>query len=94
MNDSPVKSVDPRWAWQPYRPSKDAPWDMRRVGHLYRRAAFGATYAELEAGVKSDPATLIARLLQGGSGLSGFDAEMAPLAENIARYNDGQHLHA
>ena len=94
MNDSPVKAIDPRWAWQPYRPSKDAPWDLQRVGHLYRRAAFGATHAELEAGVKSDPATLIARLLQGGSGLSAFDAEMAPLAENIARYNDGQHLRA
>jgi uncharacterized protein (DUF1800 family) len=94
MTDSSAKSLDPRWAWQPYRPSKDAPWDLQRVGHLYRRAGFGATYAELEAGVKADPETLIARLLKDDSGLAAFDAEMKPLGENIARYNDGQHLRA
>jgi uncharacterized protein (DUF1800 family) len=94
MTDSSTKSLDPRWAWQPYRPSKDAPWDLQRVGHLYRRAGFGPTYAELEAGVKTDPETLIARLLKGDAGLAAFDAEMTPLADNIARYNDGQHLRA
>ena len=27
--------------WQPYQPSKQAPWDWRRVVHLHRRAGFG-----------------------------------------------------
>jgi hypothetical protein len=94
MADLSNKALDPRWAWQPYRPSKDAPWDLARVGHLYRRAAFGATYAELQAGLKAGPEALIARMLQGGPGLDAFDAEMAPLAENIARYNDIVHLRA
>jgi uncharacterized protein (DUF1800 family) len=94
MADASEKSIDPRWAWQPYRPNKDAPWNLERVGHLYRRAAFGATYAELEAGLKSDPETLVDRLFKGGPGLAEHDAEMAPLARSIARFNDAQHMRA
>ncbi|HTU17029.1 MAG TPA: DUF1800 domain-containing protein [Gemmataceae bacterium] len=94
MANASEKSLDPRWAWQPYRPSKEAPWNVQRVGHLYRRAAFGATHAELEAGLKAGPETLIAQLLKGGPRLEEFDAEMAPLARNIARYNDAGHLRA
>ncbi len=94
MADLTAKSIDPRWAWQPYHPSKEAPWNLLRVGHLYRRAAFGATYSELEAGLKASPEVLIDQLLKGGPGLSEFDAEMAPLAQNLARYNDVAHLRA
>jgi uncharacterized protein (DUF1800 family) len=94
MANTSEKSIDPRWAWQPYRPSKEAPWNLQRVGHLYRRAAFGATHAELEAGLKAGPEALIAQLLKGGPGLADFDAEMAALAGNIARYNDVIHLRA
>jgi uncharacterized protein (DUF1800 family) len=94
MTDASATLIDPRWAWQPYRPSEDAPWNLQRVGHLYRRAAFGATHAELEAGLKADPEALIAQLLKGGTGLAGFDAAMEPLAKNIARYNDAAHLRA
>ena len=39
--------------WDPYRPSPENPWDRKKVGHLYRRAGFGATMAELEAGVNA-----------------------------------------
>ncbi|HZV05229.1 MAG TPA: DUF1800 domain-containing protein, partial [Gemmataceae bacterium] len=94
MTDASANTIDPRWAWQPYRPSSQAPWNLQRVGHLYRRAAFGATYTELEAGVKAGPEALIALLLKGGTGLAEFDASMEPLAQNIARYNDGGHLSA
>ena len=94
MADASEKPIDPRWAWQPYRPSKEAPWNLQRVGHLYRRAAFGATYAELEAGLKAGPEALITQFLKGGSGQEEFDAEMEPLAQNIARYNDVAHLRA
>jgi hypothetical protein len=37
--------------WQPYRPGPENPWDRKKVGHLYRRAGFGASMAELEAGL-------------------------------------------
>jgi len=62
------------------------------VGHLYRRAAFGATHAELETGVKAGPETLIAQILTGGTGLAEFDAEMEPLARHIERYHDAQPM--
>ncbi len=35
----------------PYKPTASSPWDARKVGHLYRRAGFGATPAEIEAGL-------------------------------------------
>jgi uncharacterized protein (DUF1800 family) len=86
--------IDPRWAWQAYKPSDKAPWNIQRVGHLYRRAGFGATLAELDAGLKSTPEKLIARLLEGGAGQKEFDARMAPLARTIARANNGAQLRA
>jgi uncharacterized protein (DUF1800 family) len=86
--------IDPRWAWQRYRPSARAPWDLRRVGHLYRRAAFGATLAELQAGLKNGPDRTIDALLAGGPGLAEFDRRMAPLAETTARYNNAGNLRA
>jgi uncharacterized protein (DUF1800 family) len=94
MADASAKNIDPRWAWQPYQPSKDAPWDLRRVGHLYRRAAFGANHAELEAGLKAGPEALIAQLLKGGSGLADFDAEMKSMAPTLAQFNDATHMRA
>ncbi|HWG47481.1 MAG TPA: DUF1800 domain-containing protein [Gemmataceae bacterium] len=94
MADISEKTVDPRWAWQRYRPSKEAPWNLQRVGHLYRRAAFGATHSQLESGLKAGPDALIAQLFKGGPGLAEFDAEMEPLARNIERYNDAAHMRA
>ena len=59
--------IDPRRAWEPYWPSGPNPWDLRKAGHLYRRAAFGATWAELDDGVKGGPQACVDRLL-GGTG--------------------------
>jgi hypothetical protein len=58
--------IDAKWAWDSYKPSADAPWDMRRVGHLYRRAAFGATWPELQAGLTKGPQACVDELLKGG----------------------------
>src|SRR5262245_44019448 len=88
------KKIDPRWAWQAYTPSAQAPWDLRRVGHLYRRAAFGASAAELEAGLKAGPARAVQTLLEGGPGLEEFDQKMGPLADSIVRLNNGGQLRA
>jgi uncharacterized protein (DUF1800 family) len=89
-----LKKIDPRWAWRPYKPSAAAPWDVRRVGHLYRRAAFGATAAELDRGLKAGPQKAVAELLKGGPGLDAFDKQMAPLAESIGRANNAGLLRA
>jgi uncharacterized protein (DUF1800 family) len=85
-------ATDPRWAWEPYRPGPDSPWDLRKAGHLYRRAAFGATWAELQAAVAAGPEGAVDRLLKGRGGEADFDAQTRPLAESIGRANNDQQL--
>ncbi len=92
MAEISSKAIDPRWAWQRYRPSPEQPWNLQRVGHLYRRAAFGATFAELEAGVKAGPDAVLEQLFKGGPGLADFDAQMEPLAQSIVKANSGPQL--
>ena len=87
-----VEASDPKWAWAPYQPSQSAPWDVKKVGHLYRRAAFAPTWAELEAGVKAGPDKTIALLLKGGPGLDEFEKLTNPLAQSIGKANSGVQL--
>ena len=51
--------------WTPYSPTPANPWDARKVGHLYRRAGFGATQAEIEAGVADGLEKTLERILNG-----------------------------
>jgi uncharacterized protein (DUF1800 family) len=64
---SPAKDWDPKGAWVPYAPDKEALWDLRRVVHLHRRAGFAATWSELQRDLKDGPARSIDRLLNGQS---------------------------
>jgi uncharacterized protein (DUF1800 family) len=86
--------IDPRWAWEPYVPSDRSPWDLKKVGHLYRRTTFGATWPELEAALKAGPEKAIDALVQGGPEPDEFDRQTAPLAQSIAQSNNGQLLRA
>jgi hypothetical protein len=52
-------------ALAPYTPTPANPWDARKVGHLYRRAGFGATHAELAAGVADGHEKTLDRVLSG-----------------------------
>ena len=65
--------TDARTAWEPYRPTPDNPWDLRKVGHLHRRAGFGATWADLQRGLADGPDAAIARVLAGGPADPDFD---------------------
>jgi uncharacterized protein (DUF1800 family) len=88
-------TIDPRWAWLPYKPSPDAPWDLRKVGHLFRRATFGADYQDLQIALEVGPEKTIDRLLEGDAGgQQKLDAEMKPLADSIARGNNGAQARA
>src|SRR5438445_8010478 len=89
-----MAEIDPRWAWEPYKPSAQSPWDIRKVGHLARRAGFGATWEELEAGLKAGPEKAIDQLLQGDPGQNSFDLQRDYLAKNAAKYNNDQQLRA
>jgi uncharacterized protein (DUF1800 family) len=61
----PLDSIDPAEAWQPWKPDAKDPFDLKWAAHLYRRATFGGSPAEVKDAVeKGLPATL--DLLLGG----------------------------
>jgi len=64
MIDTP-QAIDPRTAWERYRPGTEAPWDLKAVGHLYRRAAFGASLEEMQTALRDGPDRTITALLEG-----------------------------
>ena len=70
--------------WAPYAPSAKAPWGLRRVVHLHRRAGFAATWAELQRDLKDGPGPSVGRLLQGRSRL-GVPPDFAETADTLAR---------
>src|SRR5205807_6053377 len=84
----PPMSLDLSRAWQPYRPDGKNPWDVKKVGHLYRRAAFGANYRQLDEGVADGPEKTIARLLGGGPALAAFDRQMAEMTGSLTLNTD------
>jgi uncharacterized protein (DUF1800 family) len=79
-------------AWLPYEPSDKAPWDLRRVVHLHRRAGFAATWAEIQRDLKDGPKSSIDRLLAGKARADGvpkdFEATAALLSERAVAAAD------
>src|SRR5262245_29543450 len=92
MNQNP-QPIDPRTAWERYQPSDASPWDLKKAGHLYRRAAFGASMDELEAALRDGPERTITALLQGRADAQA-DELWATMSRTIAARNvgpDGQN---
>jgi uncharacterized protein (DUF1800 family) len=76
-------SAETGGAWASYRASPEAPWDLRRVVHLHRRAGFAATREELERDLREGPEASIDRFLNGQGQTTGVLAEYAQVAERI-----------
>ena len=73
---SRTQLIDPDKAWAPYVPNDSwSPWTLSLVGHLYRRAAFGATYAELTSTLEIGPQAAIDRLIRPEGDLDAFEQE-------------------
>src|SRR5437868_2307249 len=89
-----AETIDPGWAWAPYRPSASSPWDLKKVGHLYRRAAFGGNWSELQTGLSAGPEKTIDLLLRGGPGQEQLDQQTAEMARTIADANNGKQAPA
>ena len=71
-------------AWERFVPGRDAPWDLRRVVHLHRRAGFAATWDELQRDLKDGPETAINRLLKGRSRSRGVPDDFSQFADRVA----------
>jgi uncharacterized protein (DUF1800 family) len=70
--------------WAEYRPDAKAPWDLRRVVHLHRRAGFAATWKELRRDLDDGPGPAITRLLQARSRSEGVQEDFATIADALA----------
>ncbi|HEY4308743.1 MAG TPA: DUF1800 domain-containing protein [Pirellulales bacterium] len=53
--------------WPRYEPSEQAPWNLRRVVHLHRRAGFAGTWQELTRDLSDGPQASIDRFLHGNA---------------------------
>ncbi len=92
MNQS-LPQLDPAWAWEPYQPSLENPWDVHAAAHLMRRAGFGATGQELDGLVRRDPRDVVVELIQSREPDS-FRSEMETLVRATLASGNSQHLAA
>jgi hypothetical protein len=61
----PLEKIDPAAAWQPWQPSAADPWGRKWAAHLYRRAAFGPSRADLLEAEHLGPEGTLDLLLRG-----------------------------
>src|SRR5262245_25205128 len=83
MSDK-VKPGDGGQAWAPYVPNEKAPWNLRRVVHLHRRAGFAATWGEMQRDLRDGPNASIDRVLTGKAATDGVPEGFADTALFLA----------
>jgi hypothetical protein len=93
-----VKTPDATSSWAPYASSDEAPWNLRRVVHLHRRAGFAATWSEIQRDLKDGPQASIDRVLAGKAATDGVPDEFPKttdlLSESAASSGDPARLKA
>src|SRR5262245_30282167 len=72
-------------AWSPYQSTSDAPWNLQRVVHLHRRAAFAATWPEIQRDLAGKPEEAVSRLLDGKSRVDGVPQDFDSLSTVIGQ---------
>src|SRR4051794_36040935 len=72
-------------AWSAYQPTPSLPWNLQRVVHLHRRAAFGAAWPVIQRDLADGPAAAVSRLLAGKSPLEGTPDDFESLANIIGQ---------
>lgn len=77
--------------WQPYTPSERMPWNRERVTHLFRRAAFGATQAQIDAALQKSPGEVIDSLIDSPAA-EAFEAESKAMASSVLATGDPKQL--
>jgi len=67
------KLTDPNWAWAVYRPNAQQPWNLILAGHLFRRAAFGADWNQLQQALSDGPQRTIDKMLKQQADTTAFN---------------------
>ncbi len=85
-------SLTPQTAWLPFEPSAERPWNRRLAAHLFRRAGFAASRAELEVAVQEGPRATVQKLLAVDAEPPKFAGEMQAFANTLLAGNNPQTL--
>lgn len=64
---------EPGWAWAAYQPDAQRPWSLAQAGHLYRRAAFGASWDQLQQALADGPQRTVDKLLRPQADTAAFN---------------------
>ena len=75
MADEKKSVLDPQWAWARYVPDARRPWNLALAGHLFRRAAFGATWPQLQRALAAGPQQTLDSLLQPAADTAAFNRQ-------------------
>jgi len=67
------KLADPGWAWAVYQPNTQQPWNLTQAGHLFRHAAFGASWDQLQRALSDGPQRTIDTLLNPQTDTTAFN---------------------
>ncbi len=89
-----MNAIDPRWAWQPFSPSSDRPWNRALAAHLYRRAGFGASIEMLDEAINRHPAEIVSQLIAQNVEVNDFRETADSLAQTILASGDAKKLSA
>jgi len=76
MADEHKTPLDPRQAWARYEPDARCPWNLARAGHLYRRAAFGGTWMQLQRALADGPQKTLDGLLRPAADVAAFNRQL------------------
>jgi uncharacterized protein (DUF1800 family) len=91
---SALETIDPVWAWRPFAPTKEQQWNRTLAAHLFRRAAFGATPAQLDHAVKQSPASVVQQIMRGSQNASDFRRQSDELAGTLLATGEPRQLAA
>ena len=75
MDDEKKFLLDPQWAWVRYVPDARRPWNLALAGHLYRRAAFGASWPQLQRSLAAGPQPTLDELLRPATDVAAFNKQ-------------------
>ena len=87
-----ILDLDPAEAWKAWRPTAAEPWGRKWAAHLYRRAAFGPSAADLDAAERAGFEKTLALLLSGRPDAPEIDESLADVGRVAAKSDDPDQL--
>jgi uncharacterized protein (DUF1800 family) len=88
------QQFDPATAWARYEPDSRRPWNLPLAGHLYRRAAFGASWDQLQRALRAGPQRTVDALLRPAADVAAFNRQYDELETPANDENSSNDLRA